>query len=72
MGGRTLPGTIAGPLKSDTPSAGPTVEEIGVETGASRSLVVFCVIELQQTQEYHVFNVHDGGLFPLSTALTVG
>ena len=34
--------------------------------------VEFCVSEFRQTQEYHVINVHDGGLFPLSTALPVG
>ena len=34
--------------------------------------VEFCVSEFRQTQEYHVINVHDGGLFPLSTAFPVG
>ena len=37
-----------------------------------RPHVEFCVSEFRQTQEYHVINVHDGGLFPLSTALPVG
>ena len=37
-----------------------------------RPHVEFCVSEFRQTQEYHVINVHDGGLFPLSIALPVG
>ncbi len=37
-----------------------------------RPHVEFCVSEFRQTQEYHVINVHDGGLFPLPTALPVG
>ena len=35
-------------------------------------LVEFCVSEFRQTQEYHVINVHDGGLFPLSTVFPGG
>ena len=32
----------------------------------------FCVSVFRQNQEYHVFNVHDGGLFPLVTSLPEG
>ena len=32
----------------------------------------FCVSDFRQNQEYHVFNVHDGGLFPLVTSLPEG
>ena len=32
----------------------------------------FCVSDFRQNQEYHVINVHDGGLFPLSKFLPVG
>ena len=35
----------------------------------SRPLRIFCVNVIRQNQEYHVINVHDGGLFPLSTSL---
>ena len=34
-----------------------------------RPLRKFCVSVIRQNQEYHVINVHDGGLFPLSTSL---
>ena len=37
-----------------------------------RPLREFCVSDFRQNQEYHVFNVHDGGLFPLSTSLPEG
>ena len=37
-----------------------------------RPHVEFCVSEFRQTQEYHVINVHDGGLFPLVTSLPEG
>ena len=53
--------------------------KIVVALGVAASLCIlsgphveFCVSEFRQTQEYHVINVHDGGLFPLSTALPVG
>ena len=42
-----------------------------IALGSIRPLREFCVSEFRQTQEYHVFNVHDGGLFPLSTTLPV-
>ena len=32
----------------------------------------FCVSDFRQNQEYHVFNVHGGGLFPLVTSLPEG
>ena len=32
----------------------------------------FCVSDFRQNQEYHVFNVHDGGLFPLVTPVPEG
>ena len=32
----------------------------------------FCVSVFRQIQEYHVFNVHDGGLFPLVISLPAG
>ena len=32
----------------------------------------FCVSDFRQNQEYHVFNVHDRGLFPLVYSLPVG
>ena len=32
----------------------------------------FCVSDFRQNQEYHVFNVHDGGLFPLFTSVPEG
>ena len=32
----------------------------------------FCVSDFRQNQEYHVFNVQDEGLFPLSKFLPVG
>ena len=32
----------------------------------------FCVSDFRQNQEYHVINVHDGGLFPLSTPVPEG
>ena len=32
----------------------------------------FCVSVFRQNQEYHVFNVHEGGLFPLVTSLPEG
>ena len=37
-----------------------------------RPLREFCVSVFRQNQEYHVFNVHDGGLFPLSTSVPEG
>ena len=37
-----------------------------------RPLREFCVSDFRQNQEYHVFNVHDEGLFPLSTFLPEG
>ena len=37
-----------------------------------RPLREFCVSDFRQNQEYHVFNVHDGGLFPLVTSLPEG
>ena len=38
----------------------------------SRPLREFCVSDFRQNQEYHVINVHDGGLFPLSTPVPEG
>lgn len=32
----------------------------------------FCVSVLRQSQEYHIINVHDWGLFPLATAFPGG
>ena len=32
----------------------------------------FCVSDFRQNQEYHVFNVQDGGLFPLVTPVPEG
>ena len=32
----------------------------------------FCVSVFRQNQEYHIFNVHDGGLFPLVNFLPAG
>ena len=40
--------------------------------GLFRPLREFCVSDFRQNQEYHVFNVHNGGLFPLVTYLPVG
>ena len=40
--------------------------------GLFRPLREFCVSDFRQNQEYHVFNVHDGGLFPLVTSLPEG
>ena len=37
-----------------------------------RSLGEFCVSDFRQNQEYHVINVHGGGLFPLSKFLPGG
>ena len=30
-----------------------------------------CVIEFRQNQEFHVINVHNDGLFPLTTSLPI-
>ena len=38
----------------------------------NRFLREFCVSDFRQNQEYHVINVHDGGLFPLSTPVPEG
>ena len=53
---------------------------IGLSIGCAAILFIlafrharkFCVSEFRQTQEYHVYNVHDWGLFPLSTAFPGG
>lgn len=37
-----------------------------------RPLREFCVSDFRQNQEYHVFNVHDGDLFPLFTSVPEG
>ena len=37
-----------------------------------RPLREFCVSDFRQNQEYHVINVHDGGLFPLVTPVPEG
>lgn len=37
-----------------------------------RPLREFCVSDFRQNQEYHVFNVQDEGLFPLSTPVPEG
>ena len=37
-----------------------------------RPLGKFCVSVFRQNQEYHIFNVHDGGLFPLIISLPAG
>ena len=37
-----------------------------------RPLGEFCVSVFRQNQEYHVFNVHDEGLFPLVNFLPAG
>ena len=42
------------------------------EVGGNGPLREFCVSDFRQTQECHVIHVHDGGLFPLATALPVG
>ena len=31
----------------------------------------FCVSEFRQNQEFHVINVHNDGLFPLTTSLPI-
>ena len=31
----------------------------------------FCVSEFRQNQEFHVINVHNDGLFPLTTTLPI-
>ena len=37
-----------------------------------RPLGKFCVSVFRQNQEYHIFNVHDGGLFPVIISLPAG
>ena len=37
-----------------------------------RPLREFCVSDFRQNQEYHVINVHDGGLIPLVNILPAG
>ena len=32
----------------------------------------FCVSDIRQNQEFHIINVHDGGLFPLSISVPAG
>lgn len=46
-----------------------TVEISKAKQGPLRK---FCVSEFRQTQEYHYYNVHDGGLYPLSTSFPGG
>ena len=36
-----------------------------------RLLRKFCVSEFRQNQEFHVINVHNDGLFPLTTTLPI-
>ena len=36
-----------------------------------RLLRKFCVSEFRQNQEFHVINVHNDGLFPLTTSLPI-
>ena len=36
-----------------------------------RLLGKFCVSEFRQNQEFHVINVHNDGLFPLTTSLPI-
>ena len=42
-----------------------------VSRGCSRLLRKFCVSEFRQNQEFHVINVHNDGLFPLTTTLPI-
>ena len=37
-----------------------------------RPLREFCVSDFRQNQEYHIINVHGGGLFPLVTPVPEG
>ena len=46
--------------------------ELKYERRGRRPHREFCVSVFRQNQEYHVFNVHDGGLFPLVTSLPEG
>ena len=39
--------------------------------GKQRLLRKFCVSEFRQNQEFHVINVHNDGLFPLTTSLPI-
>ena len=45
-------------------------ERIGTIT-AIWLLRKFCVSEFRQNQEFHVINVHNDGLFPLTTTLPI-
>ena len=38
---------------------------------SNRLLRKFCVSEFRQNQEFHVINVHNEGLFPLTTPLPI-
>ena len=60
-----------GTLKELAQHKGEMPEDVFCHLHSSRLLRKFCVSEFRQNQEFHVINVHNDGLFPLTTSLPI-
>ena len=49
----------------------PRIHYLPLSVQQERLLRKFCVSEFRQNQEFHVINVHNDGLFPLTTTLPI-